>query len=387
MPSQQWVLLDVEKDVATPDLRLSGADFEGSPAVAVVKRTLRGGLRDGVDVVEIDNGAFRFVVLPTRGMGLWKAWGGGMELGWKSPVVGPVNPRNVPLDAPDGLGWLRGFDELLVRCGLESNGPPEFDPQNRLSAPLHGRIANTPAHRLILEWDPDNKLLRLMGQVDESRLFGPKLRLTSVYETAPGRPGLKLRDFVANRSTQPADLELLYHINLGLPSIGPGAEVVVPFKKMVPKTHHAASVQAQWNHYPPPKAGEPEAVFYFQPAADAEGRTQVVLATPSRESAVMVRFPVRELPYFILWKNPLPETDGYVTGLEPAINFPNPKTYESQQGRVLSLPPGASYRSEIEIETISGHQEVLNRMDVTRKLAGDAPPEVYDFPLPGWTVG
>ena len=28
----------------------------------------------GVDIVEIDNGKFRFIVVPTRGMGLWKAW-------------------------------------------------------------------------------------------------------------------------------------------------------------------------------------------------------------------------------------------------------------------------------------------------------------------------
>ena len=33
---------------------------------------------------------------------------------------------------PSGLGWLDGFDELLVRCGLESNGAPEFDADGRV---------------------------------------------------------------------------------------------------------------------------------------------------------------------------------------------------------------------------------------------------------------
>ena len=32
---------------------------------------------------------------------------------------------------PGGLGWLEGFDELFVRCGLDSNGPPLFDAQGR----------------------------------------------------------------------------------------------------------------------------------------------------------------------------------------------------------------------------------------------------------------
>ena len=62
----------------------------------------------------------------------------------------PVNPAFVPLMEPAGLGWLDGFNELLCRCGLESNGPPEFDEAGRLLRPLHGRIANTPAHRVEL---------------------------------------------------------------------------------------------------------------------------------------------------------------------------------------------------------------------------------------------
>ena len=92
-----------------------------------MKRTLRGGLSDGVDVIEIDNGRFRFVVIPTRGMGVWRASCDNVRLGWKSPAKGPVHPAFVPLWEPGGLGWLRGFDELLVRCGLERTaGPTSF---------------------------------------------------------------------------------------------------------------------------------------------------------------------------------------------------------------------------------------------------------------------
>ena len=90
----------------------------------------------------------RLLVIPTRGMGIWKAIVGDETLGWRSPVRGPVHPQFVPLFDPSGLGWLEGFDELLVRCGLESNGAPEFDQQGRLLYPLHGRIANRPAHHV-----------------------------------------------------------------------------------------------------------------------------------------------------------------------------------------------------------------------------------------------
>ena len=38
----------------------------------------------------------------------------------------------VPLTEPSGLGWLSGFDELMVRCGLESNGAPDFDDSGQM---------------------------------------------------------------------------------------------------------------------------------------------------------------------------------------------------------------------------------------------------------------
>ena len=120
---------------------------------SVKKHTLRGGRREGVDLIVVDNGALRFSVVPTRGMGLWKGWYLGNRLGWDSPINdGPVNPAFVNLGAHGGLGWLEGFDELLARCGLENNGAPfEIETtkpdgsKSHTTFGLHGRIANIPA--------------------------------------------------------------------------------------------------------------------------------------------------------------------------------------------------------------------------------------------------
>ena len=85
-PRRTWTLTDVDAGIYVEQLSL-GPDQVGGPArgYRVTKRTLRGGLSDGVDVIEIDNGLFRFVVIPTRGMGVWRASCGAMQLGWKSP--------------------------------------------------------------------------------------------------------------------------------------------------------------------------------------------------------------------------------------------------------------------------------------------------------------
>ena len=74
MPKKTWILTDVDADIYQEQISL-GPDQVGGPArgYSVTKRTLRGGRRDGVDVVEVDNGRLRFVAVPTRGMGIWRA--------------------------------------------------------------------------------------------------------------------------------------------------------------------------------------------------------------------------------------------------------------------------------------------------------------------------
>ena len=112
---KSWVLTDVLNDVwvdtfgvANDTLRLPTPH-----GWSVQKRTLRGGPRDGVDLVHVHNGALGYNVLPTRGMGLWRGDYRGLPLGWHSPVAGPVHPRHVDAGGRGGLGWLYGFDEWL----------------------------------------------------------------------------------------------------------------------------------------------------------------------------------------------------------------------------------------------------------------------------------
>ena len=146
MAQKTWTWMHGTDRIYVEQARIT-PDMVGGPQTGylIKKRRLYGGLSDGVDVVHVDNGALSFDVLPTRGMGLWKVWAGDLSIGWNSPVRGPVHPNLVPLADPSGLGWLDGFDELLVRCGLESNGAPEFSEHGQLRYGLHGRIANKPA--------------------------------------------------------------------------------------------------------------------------------------------------------------------------------------------------------------------------------------------------
>ena len=68
MAPKNWTLADLQQDIYVEQIAL-GPDNVGGAAsgYSVVKRTLKTGLSQGVDVIEVNNGAFRFVVLPTRG--------------------------------------------------------------------------------------------------------------------------------------------------------------------------------------------------------------------------------------------------------------------------------------------------------------------------------
>src|SRR5437764_583250 len=184
-------------------------------------------------------------------------------------IRGPVNPAFVDLGEPSGVGWLDGFDEFFVRCGLESNGAPDFDPKTgRLIYPLHGRIANRPAHEVDLTIDTDRQEMMLRGVVEETRFHFLKLRMTSTISTKFGSGSFTVHDEIENFSSMPATMQMLYHINFGLPLLDAGSRVVAPVKTLVPRTPHAASGIKTWDSYAAPQPGFDEMVYFFELNAD-----------------------------------------------------------------------------------------------------------------------
>lgn len=376
MALKTWTLIG-DADQATVDT--SGTPF------SVNRRTLRGGKRDGVELIEIDNGVLRIAVLPQRGMGLWKAWLGDLEIGWQSPVQGPVHPCWVPISDPGGLGWLEGFDELMCRCGLESNGAPDFDEQGRLAYPLHGRISNLPAHRLILTIDDETEELTLTGEVDETRFHFQKLRLQATYRIKKGEPRIVIHDEIQNLSASPAGVELLYHVNFGLPWLDPGSQLIAPVKELVPRDEVAAAAVAKWQHYANEEAGFAEQVYFLNLLEDSNKNTQVLLRNAHGNHGVSLRFDKRQLPCFTQWKNTTTGPDGYVTGLEPGINFPNPRSFEKEQGRVATIEGRGSRIFELALEFHTSAEQVARAEKEVKALQGNIEPKIYESPRAGWS--
>lgn len=354
-----WVLTDVATQGGSDFLNITPNSAHDLPDGdwSIRKQVLGGGLRDGVEVIEVSNGPLVFHVLPTRGMGLWRGDYRGTPLGWQAPVNGPVHPKFVNLADRNGIGWLAGFDEWLCRCGLASNGPPGDD--NGTPITLHGRIANQPAHfvEVRVQTEPPH-LISVTGVVEEGGLFLGRLRLTATYSTTVDSNRITIHDVVENVSARPCEMQLLYHLNMGQPILGTGSKIRVPFREMAPHTPHAAKALAKWDTFGGPVAGFAEEVFDFLLASAADDRALALLNNAAGNLGVAVRWNTHELPYFTLWKNTGALEDGYVTGLEPATNFPYFKAHERSRGRVVKLPPNGRWEATWSIDILDTRADV-----------------------------
>jgi Domain of unknown function (DUF4432) len=87
-----------------------------------------------------------------------------VRIGWESPVSEVVNPAFIELNGRGGLGWLEGFNEMVVRCGYEWVGHPGMD--KGVLLPLHGLAANIPASKVVLSIDEEPPYtIRLKGEL------------------------------------------------------------------------------------------------------------------------------------------------------------------------------------------------------------------------------
>lgn len=386
---RSWTLTDVASEVWLDSFATSKERLPlGAGDWSIRKRTLRGGLCDGVDLIEVHNGALAYAILPTRGMGLWQGHYRGLHLGWKAPVQGPVHPKFVNTADRGNIGWLTGFDEWLCRCGLAWNGPPGEDVYtDRQGRPrrdqlsLHGRIANQPAHYVEVRVGLDAPFeLSVMGQVAEGGLFYPHLHLTTTYTTVPGSNRVVIHDVIENRGGEPAEIQLLYHCNQGAPFLEAGSRVVAPIREVSPISARAAEGIDTLDTYAGPVAGFAEQVYCYELLSDAAGRTLALLYNHRADKGLVLRFNRQELPCFTVWKNTGALEDGYVTGLEPATNFPNFRGFEREHGRVPVLPPGGRWETSWSIEVHDSVEGVAQVLKEIVSLQTQAKPLVHRRP-------
>lgn len=351
-------LISVDKN--TPGKNVLFTSKKVTPACptpwSVRLEILHGGKQEGVRLLTVDNGKLKIALVPTRGLGILSVHHGDFCLGWDSPVKEIVHPSHVNLTARGGLGWLEGFNEWMVRCGLENNGQGGPDKlinnvgdEVMIDLTLHGKIANIPAQEVerIVE-DKAPYRITIRGSVHERMLFGPKLELATEFSTEPGATTFTVRDVVINRGAQPQEFQMLYHANYGKPLLEEGARFVAPLQEVTPFNANAARDAKTYDTFRGPTPGYVEQVYLMKALGDAKGDTLLLLQNRSGDRGTSLRYSLKELPYLTLWKNTGAEADGYVIGIEPGTNYPNRRMVERKYGRVPKLDGGGRYAMTIE---------------------------------------
>jgi hypothetical protein len=386
------VVVSTAREARTENWRITSQEVTPGCEIAwsITGYTLHGGRQEGVELIEVDNGKLKFGLVPTRGMALLSATVGDVRLGWDSPVREVVNPAFVNLDSYSYVGWLTSFNEWMCRCGLESNGYKGLDeytsafglPES-IDLAVHGKVSNMPACEVevVVDEEPPYRL-RIRGRVEEPRVLGPVLALQTETSTEPGSASLRIDDEITNLSgAEPQEFEILYHTNFGPPLLEEGAQLVVPAQRVSPFIDADTAGAPTYAQYAGPTPGFVNQIYNHRLYGDEQNRTGAVLRNKAGDLAASMFWSLDELPYLCQWKNTGAPADGYVTGIEPATNFPYNRAVERKQGRVPVLHSGESHRIGLDIGVHIGTEEVAAASRRIADIQAGRPTEISDSPV------
>lgn len=370
--AKTWVLTSAENNVeignwqvTSGELAIKDKDFQ------IEQKLLHGGKQDGSKIITITSkDGLTITLIPTRGMNLLQVEGFGSRMGWDSPVKEVVNPAFINLESRNGVGWLEGFNEMMVRCGFEWTGHPVTADGQIYT--LHGKVGNTPASQVEVHVDDKAPYeIRIRGLVKESTFKKGDLQTMTELRYIPGSNSFTLHDVLTNHGDYPHDYQIIYHSNFGKPLLEEGARFVTPLAKVSPFNDYAKQGLKTWQDFAGPTKDFDEMVFNIEPLADKEHQTVAALINKAGNRGTSIQFDIRQLPVLILWKNTDTEKQGYVTGIEPGTSYAYPVTIEREQKRVKQLQPGASTAFDLTYTLLHNSEQVKDVESKIKAIQGD----------------
>ena len=380
--AKTWVLTDAESGTDKGNWQISSQELKASgDAFSIEQKVLHGGRQEGSKVITIrSSNGLTIALSPTRGMNLLKVEGFGSRMGWDSPVKEVVNPAFINLESRNGLGWLEGFNEMMVRCGYEWTGHP-VRADGQLYT-LHGKAGNTPVSRVEVEVaDAAPYEIRVRGLIKESTFKKADLQTLTELRYVPGSNSFSLHDVLTNHADYPHDYQIIYHSNFGTPILEDGARFLAPMAGVSPFNDYAKGGLKAWQTYAGPTKDFDEMVFNIQPLSDSSHQTLAAVVNKAGDKGASIAFNTEQLPVLTMWKNTDTLKQGYVTGIEPGTSYAYPVTIEREQKRVKQLQPGASTQFDLTYTLLHDRAQVA---EVEKKIAaiqGDKKIDVSDTPI------
>lgn len=378
--THDFVLTDTAQGIESANWQLSNEMLGIETPFTISKTTLHGGRQEGSTLITIDTGNLQLVVIPTRGMGLYKAQSGDVALSWKSPVDEVVHPAFINLEERGGLGWLDGFNEMLVRCGFEWSGHPSTENGRLLT--LHGRVQNIPASRVVVSVEAAAPhRITVKGLVKEKTFKFSNLETWAGVSVTPGERAFHVHDELRNLSDYEREYQIIYHANFGSPLLEGDARFQAAAQEVSPFNDYAKAGLVSWQTYLPVTPGFDEMVFNIKPYADADGASLAMLSNKAGNRGVALGFNVQQLPVLTLWKNTDSAADGYVTGIEPGTCYPYPRHIEREQGRISKVGSGETKTFDVEFRILGSASDVQRAETEIARIQAGRPTELVETPM------
>lgn len=380
--AQSWLLTDAETSVDKGDWKINSQQLKlPGESFSIEQKVLHGGKQEGSKVLTIaSKNGLTIALSPTRGMDLLHVNGHGVRLGWDSPVDEVVNPANINLESRNGLGWLEGFNEMMVRCGFEWTGHPVT--KDGVLYTLHGKAGNTPASKVeVIVDDKAPHEIRIRGLLKENTFKKARLETWTELRYVPGSDSFTVHDVLTNHADYPHDYQIIYHSNFGTPILEKDARFIAPLKSVSPFNDYAKKGLSDWNVYGAPTKDFDEMVFNLTPKADENGKTLAAVINSKGDKGAAIEFDIQQLPLLTMWKNTDTLKQGYVTGIEPGTNYAYPVTIEKEQGRVKQLAPGQSTEFTLTYSLLKDANAVQNVEQRVKQIQGDETVKIDETPI------
>jgi len=325
-----------------------------SQIAGIKSYTFNSGQAKNVNALDVKTGSgLYFTVIPDRALDIaWLEYKG-IPLAYFSKT----GIRNPHFFIPRDHEWLRSFfGGMLTTCGLTQVGIPGEDGRWHLN--LHGRISNTPAENYSIseEWENDNLILTIRGQIRESVITGENLLLSRQITTQGGKNTIVIEDTVENSGFNITPLMILYHLNIGFPLLSEHSTLYAPVASTTPRDDYSELHISDFEKFKKPDRDVKGQIFFHKLSSEHNGDTAVAVVNPKIGLGLRISFNLNDLPYFTQWK--LLQEQDYVLGLEPGNNIPMGRNYASEKGTLEYLHPGETRHYRINLTILETQKEI-----------------------------
>lgn len=313
-----------------------------------------GGKSSGMQCLEMDNGGgLKLTVAPSKALDLLQLSWKGMNLGFetKAGIHAPWLCDEVGMSYRRNLG--AGF---LYTAGLSNVGG--FCQESNEYHYAHGALKNTPAQLVSshIDWDGDDCWLTVSGQVRESAFFGRNLLVERSITTEVGSNCFTITDTIENQDFAPADIMLLYHMNLGFPLLEEGARMYLNAKTTEAMSEHTARNDLDWSVMPAPVDNNEEYLYVHEPKADKDGLARSAAFNHRLGFGLEVIFDPKVLPYLVQWK--CMKSGDYALGILPSTCKPIGRLAAAEQGQLVTVEPFEKKKFQLTIRILESEDQL-----------------------------